>query len=65
MITGAASLGLASVVCAGLGVIGAVVMWRLVPETLQRGKHHVPEVDEVASATEQALELAEPDPGDP
>jgi MFS family permease len=65
VITGAASLGLASVVCAGLGLIGAVVMWRLVPETLQRGKQHVPEVDEVASPTEQALELAKPDSGAP
>jgi MFS family permease len=65
VITGAAGLGLASVVCAGFGVIGAAVMWRLVPETLQRGKHHVPEIDEVASPTEQALELADPDPGPP
>jgi len=65
LITGAASLGLASVVCAGLGFIGAAVMWRLVPETLQRGKPHVPEVDEVASPTEQALELADPPPRTP
>ena len=34
-ITGIASLGLASTLSAGLGLIGAAVMWRLVPETLQ------------------------------
>ena len=36
LITGIASLGLASTVCAGLGFAGTAVMGLLVPETLQR-----------------------------
>jgi MFS family permease len=35
-IASVASLGLAATICAGLGLAGAVVMWRLVPETLRR-----------------------------
>jgi MFS family permease len=37
-IAGVASLGLAATISAGLGLAGAMVMWLLVPETLQRGK---------------------------
>jgi MFS family permease len=65
LITGAASLGLASVACAGMGFVGAAVMWRLVPETLRTGQPHVPEVDELAPPAEQALELPDPRPDPP
>jgi len=58
-IAGIASLGLASTICAGLGFAGAMAMWLLVPETLQRGRQRVIEADEVASPTEEALEAAE------
>lgn len=37
VIAGVASLGLAAAVTAVLGFTGAVLMWRLVPETLRRG----------------------------
>lgn len=37
VIAGVASLGLAATLTAVLGFTGAVLMWRLVPETLQRG----------------------------
>ena len=37
VIAGVASLGLAATFTAVLGFTGAVLMWRLVPETLQRG----------------------------
>ena len=37
-IAGVASLSLAATITAVLGFTGAVLMWRLVPETLQRGK---------------------------
>jgi len=36
-IVGVASLGLASICSGGLGLAGAMLMWLLVPETLQRG----------------------------
>jgi MFS family permease len=36
VIVGVATLGLASVLCAGLGLVGTVVMGALVPETLRR-----------------------------
>ena len=42
----ASSLGLASVLSAGLGLVGAVVMWRLMPEPLRRGRARVIEVFE-------------------
>ncbi len=35
-VTGLATLGLASVVTGVIGLVGAAVMWRFVPETLQR-----------------------------
>jgi MFS family permease len=59
-IVGIASLGLASTISAGLGIVGAVVMWLLVPETLQRGRPHVIEATELVSPAEGALEAAEP-----
>jgi hypothetical protein len=37
VVAGVASLGLAATLTAVLGFTGAVLMWRLVPETLQRG----------------------------
>jgi hypothetical protein len=37
-IAGIASLGLAAAVTAALGLTGAVLMWRRVPETLRRGE---------------------------
>jgi len=36
LIIGLAGLGAASAACAGIGFVGAAVMWRLVPETLPR-----------------------------
>lgn len=36
LVTGIASLGLASLVCAGFGFAGTAMMWLLVPETLRR-----------------------------
>ncbi|MFB3817920.1 MAG: MFS transporter [Candidatus Methylomirabilales bacterium] len=36
VIAGVASLGVASLATAGLGILGALLMWRLVPETLVR-----------------------------
>lgn len=38
-ITGIATLGIASLATAGLGLLGALMMWRLVPETLPRPPH--------------------------
>jgi MFS family permease len=38
VVTGVASLGLASIICAVFGLAGTGVMWRLVPETLGPGR---------------------------
>jgi len=43
-LVGVASLALASVVAAGLGIVGAVVMLTLVPETLERARPRGPEL---------------------
>jgi MFS family permease len=54
-IVGIASLAFASTVVAVLGLTGALVMWRLVPETLQRAMPHVVNTDEVASTSGKAM----------
>jgi len=37
-VVGFASLGLASICSGALGLAGALLMWLMVPETLQRGR---------------------------
>ena len=45
-VTGVATLGLASMATGGIGILGAVVMWLLVPEPLQRKRPPVRGPDE-------------------
>jgi len=42
LIIASASLGLASICTAGLGLAGTMVMWLFVPETLRRSAAHIP-----------------------
>ncbi|HSB69420.1 MAG TPA: MFS transporter, partial [Candidatus Methylomirabilis sp.] len=59
-ITSVASLGLASIFSAGLGIAGGVVMWLLVPETLQRVNPSGIKASEPSSSAERASEAGEP-----
>lgn len=43
-VVGIATLGIASLVCGGIGIAGGIVMLVFVPETLRRGLHIVPPV---------------------
>ena len=67
VIVGMASLGLASILSAGLGFAGAAVMWLLVPETLQRWRPRVLDAErvEVASASSESGGSANPPPARP
>ena len=58
LVTAAASLGLASICTAGLGLAGAAVMWLFVPETLRRREARI--ADGHTPPTARAKEAVEP-----